>query len=152
MRERGLVAATTAEIVREAGVAEGSIYYHFPDKTSLIMAVMVEGPPASLREATATLREQIGTGSIRDNLAQLAGQRSPSTSRCSRWKPQRSLISSGWPPCAASSPSAPAGQRGLIKRSPATSPPSAPPAASAGPPNPKRSRPCSWGPVANTPA
>src|SRR5262245_48485101 len=45
IREHGLAGATTREIARAAGCAEGSIYVHFQDKIDLVIAVIVEREP-----------------------------------------------------------------------------------------------------------
>jgi AcrR family transcriptional regulator len=45
IREHGLSGATTREIARAAGCAEGSIYVHFEDKIDLVIAVVVEREP-----------------------------------------------------------------------------------------------------------
>ena len=45
IREHGLAGATTREIARAAGCAEGSIYVHFEDKIDLVIAVVVEREP-----------------------------------------------------------------------------------------------------------
>lgn len=71
MRERGLAGATIKEIARAAGVAEGALYRHFPDKVQLIRAVLVEEWP-SLGVALARLLERIGQGTVRGNLETLA--------------------------------------------------------------------------------
>jgi AcrR family transcriptional regulator len=46
IREHGVAGATTREIARAAGCAEGSIYVHFEDKIDLIIAVVVEREPS----------------------------------------------------------------------------------------------------------
>ncbi len=46
IREHGLAGATTREIARAAGCAEGSIYVHFEDKIDLVIAVLVEREPS----------------------------------------------------------------------------------------------------------
>ncbi len=45
IREEGIAGATTREIARAAGCAEGSIYVHFQDKIDLVIAVIVEREP-----------------------------------------------------------------------------------------------------------
>ncbi|MCP9982568.1 TetR/AcrR family transcriptional regulator [Actinomadura madurae] len=42
IRARGIVAATTKEIARSAGVSEGSLYNHFANKTALFAAALAE--------------------------------------------------------------------------------------------------------------
>lgn len=67
IREHGLAGATTREIAKAAGCAEGSIYVHFEDKIDLIVAVVVEREPffAALLE----LPDKAGEASLEDNLA-----------------------------------------------------------------------------------
>jgi AcrR family transcriptional regulator len=59
IREHGLAGATTREIARAAGCAEGSIYVHFEDKIDLVIAVIVEREPffAELLELPAKAGE-----------------------------------------------------------------------------------------------
>jgi AcrR family transcriptional regulator len=66
IREHGLSGATTREIARSAGCAEGSIYVHFQDKIDLVIAVIVEREPyfAELLE----LPSRAGEGTVEDNL------------------------------------------------------------------------------------
>jgi AcrR family transcriptional regulator len=71
MRERGVTNTTTKEVARVAGVAEGSIYNHFANKTELIAASMAE-VASGMREALSTLFGQVGQGSLEDNLAAYA--------------------------------------------------------------------------------
>jgi AcrR family transcriptional regulator len=60
IREHGLAGATTREIARAAGCAEGSIYVHFEDKIDLVIAVIVEREPyfAELLELPARAGEE----------------------------------------------------------------------------------------------
>ena len=71
MRERGVTNTTTKEVARVAGVAEGSIYNHFANKTELIAASMAQ-VTSGMREALNTLFGQVGQGSVEDNLAAYA--------------------------------------------------------------------------------
>jgi AcrR family transcriptional regulator len=71
MRERGVANTTTKEIARVAGVAEGSIYNHFANKTELVAASMAE-VAGGIRDALARLSERVGHNSVEDNLAELA--------------------------------------------------------------------------------
>ncbi len=66
IREHGLPGATTREIARVAGCAEGSIYVHFEDKIDLVIAVVVEREPyfAELLELPA----RAGEGTVETNL------------------------------------------------------------------------------------
>lgn len=67
IRERGIAAATTREIARTAGCAEGSIYVHFADKTDLVISVVTEREPhfAALLELPALAGER----TVEENLA-----------------------------------------------------------------------------------
>ena len=56
IREHGLAGATTREIARAAGCAEGSIYVHFEDKIDLVIAVVVEREPYFAAAARAARR------------------------------------------------------------------------------------------------
>jgi AcrR family transcriptional regulator len=71
MRERGLAGTTTKEVARVAGVAEGSIYNHFANKTELIAASMAE-VAGGIRGALARLATLAGQNTVEDNLAELA--------------------------------------------------------------------------------
>jgi AcrR family transcriptional regulator len=71
MRERGVTNTTTKEVARVAGVAEGSIYNHFANKTELIAAAMVQ-VTSGMREALTRLFGQVGEGSLEANLAAYA--------------------------------------------------------------------------------
>jgi AcrR family transcriptional regulator len=66
IREHGLGGATTREIAKAAGCAEGSIYVHFEDKIDLVIAVIVEREPffAELLELPA----KAGENAVEDNL------------------------------------------------------------------------------------
>jgi AcrR family transcriptional regulator len=68
--QRGFARATTREIARAAGVAEGTIYRHFADKQALFQAVLAE---RLTETATGLARFQglAGQGTLRDNLAHL---------------------------------------------------------------------------------
>ncbi len=67
IREHGLAGATTREIARAAGCAEGSIYVHFEDKIDLVIAVIVEREPyfAELLELPGKAGERDGRGQPR---------------------------------------------------------------------------------------
>jgi AcrR family transcriptional regulator len=43
LRERGASRLTTREVAKRAGVSEGSIFYHFTDRTGLLTAVIEDG-------------------------------------------------------------------------------------------------------------
>ena len=71
MARRGVVNATTKEIASEAGVAEGTIYNHFADKTELCLAVV----GARMAEMFATLPGQAGKRSVRATLIDVIEER-----------------------------------------------------------------------------
>src|SRR3954466_2528245 len=71
IRDRGLTNATTKEIARAAGVAEGSIYNHFANKSELIAACMAE-VAGGVRGALARLMGPLGEGTVEGNLTELA--------------------------------------------------------------------------------
>jgi AcrR family transcriptional regulator len=66
IREHGLGGATTREIAKAAGCAEGSIYVHFEDKIDLVIAVVVEREP--YYEELLELPEKAGEGTLEGNL------------------------------------------------------------------------------------
>jgi AcrR family transcriptional regulator len=78
VREAGYARATTRAIARAAGVAEGTIYRHFPDKSSLFFAAVLESN-APLVEWMAALPGRAGShtveANLRDALVRLAGLR-----------------------------------------------------------------------------
>src|SRR6266508_2350800 len=65
LRAKGLARATTKEIAREAGLAEGTLYLHFADKLDLLRAVQEKllHPPA-----------KAGTRTVEANLTEVAEQ------------------------------------------------------------------------------
>jgi AcrR family transcriptional regulator len=67
---RGYAQATTREIAQLAGVAEGTIYRHFPDKQALFHAVFVEAASGPL-EQLRLFPDRAGTATLRDSLADL---------------------------------------------------------------------------------
>lgn len=71
IRSRGIGGATTREIARSAGCAEGSLYNHFPCKEDLVLAVYTERLPffiALLRDLPA----RAGTRTVRATLEEVA--------------------------------------------------------------------------------
>jgi len=71
LRSKGLARATTKEIAREAGCAEGTLYLHFADKLDLVRAVHERLLPGFI-EMVSHLPERAGTGTVEGNLADLA--------------------------------------------------------------------------------
>jgi AcrR family transcriptional regulator len=64
LRERGASKLTTREVAARAGVSEGSVFYHFTDRTGLLTAVIEEG----LRPLHALHGNGIAGESVRDGL------------------------------------------------------------------------------------
>jgi AcrR family transcriptional regulator len=66
------IQATTAEVARKAGIAEGSIFKRFPTKQELFVAAMQPtfADPAFLQN----LRELVGKGDIRKHLEALGAE------------------------------------------------------------------------------
>jgi AcrR family transcriptional regulator len=71
LRAKGLARATTKEIAREAGLAEGTLYLHFADKLDLVRAVHERLLPAFI-EVLRHLPARAGTGTVEANLTELA--------------------------------------------------------------------------------
>ncbi|HEX2050581.1 MAG TPA: TetR/AcrR family transcriptional regulator [Actinomycetota bacterium] len=70
MQTCGLSGATTKEIARAAGCAEGTLYKHFPDKEALFVSVMRERVGARVAPLVR-LPERAGTRSVRRNLEEV---------------------------------------------------------------------------------
>jgi AcrR family transcriptional regulator len=67
--ERGPDAATTRAIAAAAGVASGTVFAHFPDKTALLEALLHDHIEAALDDALAGLPEH----DVVDQLVHVAG-------------------------------------------------------------------------------
>jgi AcrR family transcriptional regulator len=67
VREVGYPHASTRAIAVAAGVAEGTIYRHFPDKASLFFAAVLESN-APIVAWVATLPARAGEGTVEGNL------------------------------------------------------------------------------------
>jgi AcrR family transcriptional regulator len=78
VREAGYAHASTRAIAQAAGVAEGTIYRHFPDKASLFFATVLESNAPVVAWVTE-LPARAGEGTVEANLidaaVQLAGLR-----------------------------------------------------------------------------
>jgi len=78
VRDVGYAHASTRAIAQAAGVAEGTIYRHFPDKASLFFAAVLESN-APVVEWVAALPARAGEGTVESNLTdavvRLAGLR-----------------------------------------------------------------------------
>ncbi len=73
VREVGYAHASTRAIAHAAGVAEGTIYRHFPDKVSLFFAAVVESNAPVVEWVTA-LPDRAGMGTVEGNLIDAAVQ------------------------------------------------------------------------------
>jgi AcrR family transcriptional regulator len=71
VREVGYAHASTRAIAHAAGVAEGTIYRHFPDKASLFFATVMDANAPVVEWVTA-LPDRAGMGSVEDNLVDAA--------------------------------------------------------------------------------
>lgn len=70
VRSRGLMGASTREIAREAGVADGTLYVHFSDRIDLFIAVIQEHLPPYV-EPLKRLNGLVGRRTVRANLAEV---------------------------------------------------------------------------------
>jgi AcrR family transcriptional regulator len=69
IRGRGLARVRTREIAREAGVAEGTLYVHFPHKEDLFLAVVRKNTP----EFAESVRPELaGKRALDESLAEVA--------------------------------------------------------------------------------
>ena len=69
----GYAQTTTRAVAAAAGVAEGTLYRHFPDKASLLIAAAVE-QGAPVVERMSRLPARAGHGTVEDNLTQCLSQ------------------------------------------------------------------------------
>jgi AcrR family transcriptional regulator len=72
IRDRGLLAVTTKDIAREAGLAEATLYRHFQDKEDLLLSVFGKRAPGGFLALIRDLPGRVGEGSVATNLEQLA--------------------------------------------------------------------------------
>jgi AcrR family transcriptional regulator len=72
-RSKGLAKATTREIARDAGCADGTLYVHFDDRLSLFSAVLDEYVP-DIKESLQQLQELVGKRTVRLNLEMVAAR------------------------------------------------------------------------------
>lgn len=72
IRERGIMAVTTKDLARETGLAEGTLYRHFRDKTELLLAVFGERLSGHFLRLIRELPGRAGEASVRANLEELA--------------------------------------------------------------------------------
>ncbi len=71
VREVGYAHASTRAIAQAAGVAEGTIYRHFPDKASLFFATVLSANAPIVAWVT-TLPARAGEGTVEENLTDAA--------------------------------------------------------------------------------
>jgi AcrR family transcriptional regulator len=71
VHEVGYAHASTRVIAQAAGVAEGTIYRHFPDKASLFFATVLEANAPIVAWVT-TLPARAGEGTVEENLTDAA--------------------------------------------------------------------------------
>lgn len=69
-RAKGLSGATTREIAREVGCADGTLYVHFDDRLALFLAILERTLPGFLKPLHA-LEHKVGKRSVRANLAEV---------------------------------------------------------------------------------
>jgi AcrR family transcriptional regulator len=67
LRTKGLLGASTREIAREAGVADGTLYVHFADRIELFLALLTEYLPPFV-EPLRRLQHLVGRRTVRLNL------------------------------------------------------------------------------------
>jgi AcrR family transcriptional regulator len=72
LRTKGLAAASTREIAREAGCADGTLYNHFRDRADLFVAIYLEKLLPDYWEALSKLPYCIGEGTVQAHLEELA--------------------------------------------------------------------------------
>ena len=73
VREVGYAHASTRAIAQAAGVAEGTIYRHFPDKASLFFATLLDSNAPVVAWVTG-LPTRAGEGTVEENLVEAAVQ------------------------------------------------------------------------------
>ncbi len=66
-RSKGLSGATTREIAREVGCADGTLYVHFDDRVALFLALLERNLPGFLQPLEA-LEHKVGHRTVRANL------------------------------------------------------------------------------------
>ncbi|NJO40275.1 MAG: TetR/AcrR family transcriptional regulator [Cyanobacteria bacterium CRU_2_1] len=72
LRTKGLAAASTREIAREAGCADGTLYNHFRDRADLFVAIFLEKLLPDYWEVLSKLSYRIGEGTVQAHLEELA--------------------------------------------------------------------------------
>jgi AcrR family transcriptional regulator len=92
VREVGYAHATTRAIAEAAGVAEGTIYRHFPDKVALYFAAALEQDSALISEL-ASLPEKARSS---ETSRRLFSAWRPCARRSSRWNWPCAPIQNSW--------------------------------------------------------
>jgi AcrR family transcriptional regulator len=72
IRRSGLAVASTREIAREAGCADGTLYNHFSDRADLFVAIFLEKLLPDYSDALSKLPYRIGEGTVQAHLEELA--------------------------------------------------------------------------------
>jgi AcrR family transcriptional regulator len=70
-RSKGLSKATTREIARDAGCAEGTLYLHFDDRMALFSTLLDEYLP-DFKDSLSRLKDLAGKRTVRVNLEMVA--------------------------------------------------------------------------------
>jgi AcrR family transcriptional regulator len=70
LREKGIMGATTREIARAAGCADGTLYNHFRTREDLFLALFERTLP-QFRQALAELPLRVGQRNVRSNLEEV---------------------------------------------------------------------------------
>lgn len=72
IRTKGLAAASTREIARAAGCADGTLYNHFSDRADLFVTIFLEKLLPDYWDALSKLPYRIGEGTVQAHLEELA--------------------------------------------------------------------------------
>lgn len=72
IRTKGLAAASTREIAREAGCADGTLYNHFTDRADLFVTIFLDKLLPDYWDALSKLPYRIGEGTVQAHLEELA--------------------------------------------------------------------------------
>jgi AcrR family transcriptional regulator len=76
LEKRGLMGATTREIAKAAGCAEGTLFNQFGNREGLFLALFLDTLP-SFRLALGDLALRVGEGEVTDTLARVAAAALP---------------------------------------------------------------------------
>ncbi|MHB8793086.1 MAG: TetR/AcrR family transcriptional regulator [Thermoleophilia bacterium] len=68
---KGFASITVREIAREAGVADGTLYNHFPDKEEVLVEAIL-GRMTEIEKMFSELPRQAGKGTVTGNLKKMA--------------------------------------------------------------------------------